>query len=176
MPHQARLSRSASCAARRGPSSSPQAAAQSGVLSFHYQALKAVFFVLHDPECAARLARVPDRARLALKGVLVGALVLGLILMLVHAWRYAMDAVPVLSEFFQTWPAARITEVFKLMSFWGLLLEYGPPEPEPDSDDDDAPGAPTPHTPGIYREAYMPVKPEERKGDPKRVALLSDAR
>ena len=71
---------------------------------------------------------------------------------------------------------ARITEVFKLMSFWGLLLEYGPPEPEPDSDEDDAPGAPTPHTPGIFREAYTPVKPEERKGDPKRVALLSDAR
>lgn len=51
--------------------------------------------------------------------------------------RYASDAFPVLSEFFQTWPAARITEVFKLMSFWGLLLEYGPPEPEPDSDEDE---------------------------------------
>ena len=143
-----------------------------------WPALKAVFFLWHDPANQARLARVPPRARLALRCLGLGGLVLVLLLTLVHAWRYANDALPVLSEFFKTWPAARITEVFKLMSFWGLLLEYGPPEPDPDSDEESS-LINTPIATPVVSSATLATDGNSwtaasRKDDPKRVPLLAD--
>ena len=94
------------------------------------------------------------------------------------AWRYADDALPVLSEFFKTWPAARITEVFKLMSFWGLLLEYGPPEPDPDSDEESSlintPIATPKASSATLAAAGNSWTAASRKDDPKRVPLLAD--
>ena len=143
-----------------------------------WPALKAVFFLWHDPANQARLARVPPRARLALRCLGLGGLVLVLLLTLVHAWRYANDALPVLSEFFKTWPAARITEVFKLMSFWGLLLEYGPPEPDPDSDEESSlintPIATPVASSATLATAGNAWTAASRKDDPKRVPLLAD--
>lgn len=147
-----------------------------------WPALKAVFFVFHDPACAARLVRVPPRARLALKLVGLGGLLLVVLLTLMHAWRYANDTVPVLSEFFKTWPAARITEVFKLMSFWGLLLEYGPPEPDPDSDEEQSssslintPRATPVATPAMLATVGSSWTSASGKDDAKRVPLLADS-
>ena len=67
----------------------------------------------------------------------------------------------VLPEFLTTWPTARVTECFKLMSLWGFLMEYAMPEPKV---------AESTNTP--QRGSY--VTPPREPRDSKRVPLLSD--
>ena len=64
------------------------------------------------------------------------------------------------------------------MSFWGLLLEYGPPEPDPDSDEESSlintPVATPVASSATLAAAGNAWTAASRKDDPKRVPLLAD--
>ena len=68
-----------------------------------------------------------------------------------------------LPEFLTTWPTARVTECFKLMSLWGFLMEYAMPEPK--GIDSAA---------GPQGSSYLTPSREPPASDSKRVPLLSD--
>ena len=81
-----------------------------------WPALKALFFFLHD-------ARHSETVRQVLRGIsfcVVAVLVLATVNL---AWKHGDDMQTVLPEFLTTWPTARVTECFKLMSLWGFLME-----------------------------------------------------
>ena len=82
------------------------------------------FFFLHDEAHSASLRR-------AVKWVYVGLCAGLLAWVFASALKHAHELSDVLNEFLSTWPAARVTEVLKLMSLWGWLVEHGEPEPKP---------------------------------------------
>jgi len=86
--------------------------------------LKMLFFYVHDH-------RHSEARRSVLRGIslcCVAVLSLSCVRM---AANHEQEMSSVLPEFLTTWPTARVTECFKLMSLWGFLMEYAPPDPAP---------------------------------------------
>ena len=84
--------------------------------------LKMAFFFFYDERHSGKLRH----AILVTAAVFAGATLLWV---LISSWSHAQEVQACFYEFLSTWPAARVTEAFKLMSLWGLLIEYGAPEP-----------------------------------------------
>ena len=96
---------------------------------------------------------------------LLGALLLWVALSVA---KHHQDVHVLFSEFLSTWPAARVTETFKLMSLWGVMVEYGIPQPRQEpADRRSSFGSPT---------SASPATPHTAKHvDDKRVPLLAAA-
>ena len=95
--------------------------------------LKRVFYVVSDIIAGRDHLGLDERCWRFLRYVLLG--ILGCLLMWVtfSAAKHHQDVSTILSEFLSTWPAARVTETFKLMSLWGVLVEYAMPDPRPEN-------------------------------------------
>lgn len=119
--------------------------------------LKAIFLFFYDHRYSQR-KELRRWVRIVNVG-LVGATTLWT---LASAFRHWEELGAVLTEFLSTWPAARVTEAFRLMALWGLLVEYG----MPDKSVFDACAAPD----GAQERA---PPPSAAKQDSKRVPLLS---
>tara|TARA_B110001452_G_C15201449_1_gene416950 strand:+ start:164 stop:973 length:810 start_codon:yes stop_codon:yes gene_type:complete len=117
--------------------------------------LRTAFFWSHHPSLTRRVTKV-----LKVVSALASAVAVGWVLS--SAWRHGDSLSSRLSEFLSTWPTARFTEALKLMSLWGILIEYGPPAPA-------APPAAAPEAPRrIASQSRLAIQ------DSKRVPLLAD--
>lgn len=81
--------------------------------------LRTVFFWSHHPSLTRPFTKV-----LKTVTALASAAAVGWVLS--SAWGHGDSLSSRLSEFLSTWPTARFTEALKLMSLWGVLIEYGP--------------------------------------------------
>ena len=142
--------------------------------STFWPVLKALFYMVEDlwsgrSQCGVMGGAVWRLMRV----VLVGLFSTLLIWMSISAAKHVGQLGDVLHEFLTTWPAARVTETFKLMSMWALLVEYGQPEPP------HAASARHARQDGGGRAITAPAADggtEHDQIDSKRVPLLSDQR
>lgn len=89
------------------------------------------FYLLEDIWSGRRSRDcIPEAAWRHLRHALLGAALILLGWMSLSAARHSEELSLVMHEFLTTWPTARLTETFKLMSLHGLLLEYGLPDPQ----------------------------------------------
>lgn len=99
--------------------------------------LKRIFYFFEDL-WSGRTHQLSDAAWRWLRHIMLGLALICLGWIAASAARHPAELNNVLNEFFSTYPAARLTETFKLMSLWGILVEYGlnlPPRPGEQQDD-----------------------------------------
>ena len=92
--------------------------------------LKRIFYFF-ESLWSGRARRLPDVAWLWLRRGLFLLLLGAGASTFISAARHPQQLSNVLNEFFTTYPAARITETFKLLSLWAILVEFGLPTPPP---------------------------------------------
>ena len=94
--------------------------------------LRRIFYFVEDLWSGRSHAWMPEAAWMCLRRTLLALALLLIGFIAASAARHTDELNNVLHEFFSTYPAARLTETFKLMSLWGLLVEFGlnlPPQP-----------------------------------------------
>jgi len=123
--------------------------------------LKAYFFYVHD-------ARHNPTCRTVLRGI--SACVFGILFFMAlrMAWNHEQEMSSVLPEFLTTWPTARVTECFKLMSLWGFLMEYAMVDTTPPDD-----GRYRGPSGSGYPDGSPPPDDDPLDADTKRVPLLA---
>ena len=140
--------------------------------------LKRCFYLAEDVISGRDRLGLPEGGWNALRYLLLGLSGLLVLWAALSAAKHHQDVQLILAEFLSTWPAARVTETFKLCSFWALLHEYGLPEPkEPKSPAE----RPEPRTPDDDKPLEQPAAPSvgvatHRLGDEvdeKRTPLLA---
>lgn len=133
--------------------------------------LKAAFYLVEDVLSGRDRLGLDDRLWRILRYLLLSLLGCLLLWCSVSAAKHHQDVMTILTEFVSTWPAARATETFKLMSLWGVLVEYAMPEPRPEGKDSPNKGAP--HTPSSIPSERR-VRTLTIETDPKREPLLAN--
>jgi hypothetical protein len=106
--------------------------------------LKRIFYFFEDLWSGRSHQWMSEAAWMCIKRTLLALALLCLGWIAASAARHPQELGNVLHEFFSTYPAARLTETFKLMSLWGLLVEFGlnlPPQPSEGAGDKEAGGA-----------------------------------
>jgi hypothetical protein len=97
--------------------------------------LKSIFYFVEDLWSGRSpiklLNELSERAWCWVRAVLLSLALLVVLWLSLSAARHRQQLDGCLNEFLTTWPSARFIETFKLMSFWGTLVEYGLPEPPP---------------------------------------------
>ena len=91
--------------------------------------LRQAFYVAEDVLSGRDRLGLSEHAWRVLRSVLLGLFAVLVVWVFVSAARHHQDLTVCFEEFLSTWPAARVTETFKLMSGWALLVEYGMARP-----------------------------------------------
>ena len=122
--------------------------------------LKRAFYFVEDVISGRDRLGLPDCLWRLLRYLLIALGAALLTWVCISVARHHRDLASIFSEFLSTWPTARVTETFKLMSLWGVLFEYGMPEPRTERQSSTSTSS-------------QPISKVEAESDPKRVPLLS---
>jgi hypothetical protein len=148
--------------------------------------LKSIFYFVEDLWSGRSpiklLNELSERAWCWVRAVLLSLALLVVLWLSLSAARHRQQLDGCLNEFLTTWPSARFIETFKLMSLWGILIEYGMPEPPPVAGSEDGGahttpgrGSPRKSAHGGHEQAASARGAARAAADSKRVPLLSEA-